>query len=218
MSENLAPPDLILPPNLDTLLLNLRRDIFANINCVQIGKVTKITSAAQTVEVQIQILRLAIDGSSVSYPVLVDCPYFVLQGGGAYIDMPISIGDGCILLFNDRDIDNWFSEGIEANPNTTRKHSLSDALAIVGINPSTKVLAHDGTLLRIINPKGEIQLGTGALAAAAREGDTIVSNPTTDPTNFPVLAALASMFGMSLPSLGGKISSGSSQVQIGSST
>jgi hypothetical protein len=102
----------------------------------------------------LQIRRLAEDDTSVEYPVLVDCPYFVLQGGGAYIDMPISAGDYCLVLFNDRDIDNWWSTANVADPASTRKHSFSDAIALVGLNPKTAPLSMDGTKTRIINSSG----------------------------------------------------------------
>ena len=147
-------PDEMMPPNLKIILDEVKADIFATFNCVQIGKISKVTSSEQTVEIELQIKRLAADGTSTKYPVLVDCPYFVLQGGGAYIDMPIKQGDYCIVLFNDRNIDNWWSTANVADPATARKHSLSDALAVVGLNPKTSPLAMDGTKTRIINNDG----------------------------------------------------------------
>jgi Phage protein Gp138 N-terminal domain len=147
-------PDEMMPPNLKIILDEVKADIFSTFNCVQIGKISKVTSSEQTVEIELQIRRLAADGTSTKYPLLVDCPYFVLQGGGAYIDMPIKAGDYCLVLFNDRNIDNWWSTANVADPATARKHSLSDALAIVGINPKTSPLAMDGTKLRIINDDG----------------------------------------------------------------
>jgi hypothetical protein len=145
--------DKYMPPQLDTLLNSLKSEIFSTINCIQIGKISKVTSGSQTVEVQIQMRSLSEDGESIAYPVLVDCPYFVLQGGAAYIDMPISIGDYAIVLFNDRDIDNWWSTANVADPNSRRKHSLSDGIAFVGINPKTTVRSLDGTNLRFFGPE-----------------------------------------------------------------
>ena len=140
-------PDEMMPPNLKIILDEVKADIFSTFNCIQIGKISKVTSSEQTVEIELQIKRLAADGTSTAYPVLVDCPYFVLQGGGAYIDMPIKQGDYCIVLFNDRYIDNWWSTANVADPATARKHSLSDALAIVGLNPKTSPLDMDGSLM-----------------------------------------------------------------------
>lgn len=147
-------PDQKMPPDMKVVLKELRNDIFATLNCVQIGKIEKVTPAEQTVEISIQIKRAAADGTSTSLPVLVDCPYFVLQGGGAYIDMPIIAGDFCIVLFNDRDIDTWWDTANLADPHSTRKHSLSDGIALVGINPKTAALDMDGSKTRVINPEG----------------------------------------------------------------
>lgn len=139
-----------LPPNLDVVLSDLKREIFATLNCVQVGRITKVTGDEQSVEVQLQIRQPLIDGSSVAVPVLVDVPFFVLQGGSAFINMPVSIGDYCIVLFNDRDIDTWWTSDGVSDPNTTRKHNLSDGIALVGINPKTAVRDYNGAAVGII--------------------------------------------------------------------
>jgi hypothetical protein len=138
-----------LPPDLNTTLDNLKKEIFSTMNCIQIGKINSIKSDEGTVEVELQIKRLAVDGTSTTIPVLTDCPYFVLQGGGAYIDMPITAGDYCIVLFNDRDIDNWWSTGNQSTPNTNRKHHLSDGLALIGITPKQNALEMNGSTIGI---------------------------------------------------------------------
>lgn len=147
-------PSQKLPPDLRVFGNDLKADVFATLNCCQIGKIEKVTPLAQTVEISLQIKRAAIDGTSTDYPVLVDCPYFVLQGGGAYIDMPITKGDYCLVLFCDRSIDTWWDTANVADPATPRKHSLSDGFALVGINPKPQALPMDGTKTRIINPDG----------------------------------------------------------------
>jgi hypothetical protein len=157
----------LMPPELKILFDQAKSDIFATLNCVQIGKIETVKASEQTVEIALQIRRLAEDDSSVAYPVLVDCPYFVLQGGGAYIDMPIAAGDYCLVLFNDRDIDNWWSTANVADPASTRKHSFSDAIALVGLNPKTAPLSMDGTKPRLIGPSGP-----GSEKSVARKGDT----------------------------------------------
>lgn len=147
-------PNEIMTPGISQLLEDQKADIFASFNCVNIGKIESVNKADQTVEIQLQIKRLAADATSTAYPVLVDCPYFVLQGGGGYIDMPIARGDCCIVLFNDRCIDDWWESGNVMDPPKNRKHSLSDGIAIVGINPKPDALKSDGSKLRIINNQG----------------------------------------------------------------
>lgn len=143
----------INPPDLDDLLAESRDALLANINCVQVGKIEKINDD-QTVEIKIQFLRRLPDGKTAKYPLLVDCPYFVLQGGGAYIDMPIKKGDDCLVLFNDRNIDDWWDTANVAVPADTRKHSISDGFALVGINSKAKAHPRDGSALRILGPDG----------------------------------------------------------------
>lgn len=150
--------DEILPANQQSILDAQKADIFSTFHCVQIGKIEKVTAAEQTVEVTLQIKRPAADGTSSAIPLLVDVPYMVLQGGGSYIDLPIAKGDYCIVLFNDRDIDTWWSTANMADPSSSRKHDLSDGIAIVGLNPKTKPLPMQGATVGIIGGPNKINL------------------------------------------------------------
>lgn len=209
-------PDEMMPPNLKVILDELKAEIFSTLNCIEIGKVESINSSAQTVEASIQIKRKAQDGTSTAYPILVDVPYFVLQGGGAYLDFPVKAGDYCIILFNDRCIDSWWSTANVADPASNRKHSLSDALAIIGLNPKSSPLSMDGTWVRLLGTAGP-----GSEKEAARKGDAVKSVMADDSTFWTWLSAAAAVLaglGVTVPtptSLTGKITGGSSGVKIG---
>lgn len=140
----------IFPPDLDDVLIELKREIFATINCIQVGKIESYDTAEQTAEIELQFRRRVDKTKIEKYPLLVDCPVFVLQGGESYIDMPIKQGDYCLVLFNDRDIDDWWATANLKEPRSFRKHSLSDGFALVGINPKTSVRDLDGDKMRII--------------------------------------------------------------------
>lgn len=136
----------IIPPDLDDVLAEMKNEIFANLNCIQIGKIEKVNSN-QTCEISIQFKR-RVSGDQISeYPLLVDCPYFVLSGGGSFVDVPISEGDFCLVLFNDRNIDVWWSSANVKEPDNRRKHNLSDGIALVGINPETSSFSMNGNAL-----------------------------------------------------------------------
>ena len=143
----------IIPPELDDVLNDLRNSIFANLNCIQIGKIESINKEEQTVEIQIQMKRTINNEKSVSYPLLVDCPLIVMQGGGAFLEFPVNAGDYCLVLFNDRNIDIWWDTANITEPLTKRKHSLSDGFALVGINPKTSVIGLTGDKV-ILNATG----------------------------------------------------------------
>lgn len=136
--------------DLTTYIDEIKQEIFTDLNCVSIGKIEKYTKAEQTAEIQIQYKRKLDDGNIIEYPLLVDCPVFILQGGGAFLEFPITVGDYCLVLFNDRDIDDWWSAEIYKEPCSNRKHSLSDGFALVGINPKTNVLTLDGSKIRLV--------------------------------------------------------------------
>lgn len=151
----------INPPDLDDLLAENREAVFSNLNCVQIGQIQKVNDD-QTVEVEIQFFRRLPNDQTAKYPLLVDCPYFVLNGGGSYIDMPIEKGDYCLILFNDRNIDEWWDTANISAPADTRKHDISDGIALVGINPKPKALELDGNAVRILVKSGiKISIGNG---------------------------------------------------------
>jgi len=143
----------IIPPDLDDLLEELKNSIFAKMNCIQIGKIETVNLEEQTAEIKIQVKRRVQGSKTVDYPLLVDCPIVVMQGGGAFLEFPVKPGDYCLTFFNDRDIDTWWSTANVSEPPTKRKHSLSDGFALVGINPKTSVLDLSGDKV-VLNATG----------------------------------------------------------------
>lgn len=121
------------PPELWDLLNLVKRDVMNTINCVQIGKIESYVALTNTAEVSINSKKILTDGSQVDYPKLGDVPVFILCGSDSFISCPIAKGDDCIVLFNDRSIDNWYLSGQVLPPSDIRSHSLSDGIAIVGI-------------------------------------------------------------------------------------
>lgn len=119
-----------------------QRDIMLTLNCHAVGQVQKFNKDNQTVEVQISYDRKFIedqeDGDPIEvakpYPLLVDVPVVCLRGGSAGVTFPIQKGDECLLMFNDRDIDNWFEGKKSGFVRSPRTHSISDAIALVGLS------------------------------------------------------------------------------------
>lgn len=208
----------IVPPDLESVLEQIENEVFATLNCIQVGRIEEFDATRQVANVSLQVQRRVNKTQVADYPLLLDCPVVVLQGGGAYIDFPITAGDYCLVLFNDRNIDDWWNTGNVVVPRNRRKHSLSDGIALVGINPRISVRAIDGTSVRIIGPSGP-----GSEEFAARQGDATSSDATDDATFWAWVATIsAAVNGLdpgSVPtvptSLTGQISGGSSEVKIG---
>lgn len=83
--------------------------------------------------------------------------------------MPIAKGDSCFVLFNDRDIDNWFFDGGVKVPNTNRIHDISDGLVVVGVNNLQTVISDylaNGVRLKF-SDACKIDLTSGLIEAMA---------------------------------------------------
>lgn len=131
----------ILSPELLDAFGQLKLDISRTLNCVKVGQIQSFDGSKQTAQVQLLFKRVLNDGSIADYPVLVDCPVFTLQGGGAALQMPIAAGDQAIVLFADRNLDAWFANGAAAAPFDARCHDLSDGMCLVGVNALTRLLS-----------------------------------------------------------------------------
>jgi len=126
-------------PTLKDLLDLAKRDIFLSFNCHALATVQSFDSVKQTVTATINYKKMYFKSSSeepvlVDYPILIDCPIYVLSDGDlCNLTFPIKQGATCSILFNDRDIDNWFHSGQINALSTSRMHSLADGIALVGI-------------------------------------------------------------------------------------
>lgn len=173
------------PPDLRTLLDGHAREIFDAFNCHLLGTVADITletGFVPKVSVQIASKRLLPNGTVVDYPLLTECPLFVLSGGKAYIQMPIKIGDPCLVLFHDTDIDNWWTTGDVGVPNSPRSHSLSDGLVLVGFhNKATPFSSSDPSSVLIVNEDVSITLSeTFGITLLAKNNNFISVAPSGD--------------------------------------
>lgn len=153
-----------------TSLLDLHRSgTKRQINCHQVGEIVSFDPDSQTAEVQIKMSYL-INGEIREYPLLIDCPCIILAGGDGALTMPITAGDSCLVLFNDRDMDNWYSGGQTMPPRTDRMHDFADAIALVGLrNKQNKLsgflangteLKYGSSTIKLENGKVTITNGT----------------------------------------------------------
>lgn len=157
-------------PSMSDLLELFRKSLLLNINAHHIGTVQSFDSSKQTATVTINYpktyFRLDSDAQvykpvQVSYPILVDCPVICLGGGTTSLTFPIQKGDECLVIFNDRDMDNWFTGGQNAVVATPRLHSFTDAIALVGLRSLANVLSdYDST--RAVLKNGTTKVGVGS--------------------------------------------------------
>lgn len=130
--------------NIATLADNINKGIdnrLKDLHTATPGIIESFDPVAQTVSVQPAIKRIfkTLEGtsevlSSTNLPILINVPIIYPRGGGYSLTFPIVKGDECLILFNERSIDNWHKFGTIKEPNDRRFHSLSDAVVLVGLS------------------------------------------------------------------------------------
>lgn len=152
--------------NLTSLLLRAQQQASRSMNFAMPGRILSYDGGAQRASVQPSLGRLLRDGREERLPVLNDVPVLWPQSGGASMTFPVGAGDGCLLIFCDRSLDEWKGEGGEPLPDDPRAHDLSDAVAIMGFNPFGEV-AGSGSSVQIKMGGTTFDLDGGSVAINA---------------------------------------------------
>ncbi len=172
------------------------------------GRIVSFNADKQTASVQPLVKRRDFkDGGKISQasrmPVLNGVPVVFPGARGFHLTFPLQEGDDVLLVFAHRSLDVWQANGGEVDPGDTRHHSVTDAVAIVGLHDdahpikdfdsSAVVLGKDdgprvkidgssitvdacgGTV--IINAASVKLGGSTAILGVARMGDTVQAGP-----------------------------------------
>ena len=101
------------------------------------GIIQSFNSTEQTVTVQPAIKENIIKADqtreTVNLPLLLDVPIVLPRAGNFVLTIPPKQGDECLIVFSDRCIDAWWSNGGVQPQLEKRYHDLSDAFCILGI-------------------------------------------------------------------------------------
>lgn len=123
-------------PDLEDIIDGALEQLMYNFNCHKVGIINSFDPTTQKASIQL-VDKASVqnqDGEQLrQYSLLKDCPVFIAKGSQGGLTYSINSGDSCLVLFNDRDIDNWDGTGAIQKPNSLRTHSLSDGIAVVGI-------------------------------------------------------------------------------------
>lgn len=137
-------------PELKDLIPQITKTIGIAFQCHHVGTLQSFDASNQTCTVSINYKKSVFQPNAsgeiveklIDYPTLADVPVLFLGGGAGCLTFPVAQGDECIVLFNDRDFDNWLTTGNTGSAsNTPRLHSLSDGMAIVGLRSYAKAVS-----------------------------------------------------------------------------
>jgi microcystin-dependent protein len=211
-SQNFIP----VAPDLNAWMRLMLQTFSANLNCCSLATVNSFNASNQTVNLTINYVRVlknanpnlpnpAPDGQVsnvyLPYPVLIQCPVYILQGGGAYITMPIAKGDTGLVLFNDRELSTWMQTGQVVAPQNQRTHDLSDGIYFGGIrNLLNFITNYNTSVVSVTDKTGERLNQSGMMVAyggaVAPTGWLLCQGQSLKRTDYPLLfAAIGTIYG-----------------------
>jgi len=118
------------------------------------GEVVKYDADTGKAEVRALIRMKYTDGTILTPPVIPNVPILLPRTQGASLTLPIAPGDPVLLVFAQRSIDRWLSEGGEVDAGDARTHAMSDAFAIPGaFSFKAGTTGETGTVLKDGNTK-----------------------------------------------------------------
>ena len=125
---------------LSTITLGIIQAL-SNTHTNLVAKVVKVN--ATTIDVQPVIAR-EVNGQAKPLPVFPDVPVVNFLGGNSSIQMPIAVGDDCILFVSERCLDNWYFGNDNQKPLSNRMFDYSDSVALVGLkNKANELMIPD---------------------------------------------------------------------------
>lgn len=154
-------------PKLLDLLDLVKKDIFLSMYCHAIATITDFDPATQTASATMvykkTFVARQVDGTYTpqlrDYPPLTGCPVIFPGGVDSYLTFPDVVGSTAWVMFNDRDLDNWYAN-TGAQLASSRLHSFSDAVLLLQPRSRDKALANFDSDRAVLG-KGNAMVGVG---------------------------------------------------------
>jgi hypothetical protein len=132
----------IVAPTLATVICQAVASIMSGVHTCMPGQIQKYDSATAKAEVLPLLNRTFYSGDVVTMPVVTNVPVIWPRTSQGSITFPLQKGDAVLLLFAERSIDEWLSNGKQSTPADGRAFDLSDAIAIPGCCDFSTALSH----------------------------------------------------------------------------
>lgn len=116
-------------PDFNDLMNMVQNAVFSRLNCHGIGKIIEFNKQNQTCTIQLMQLK-EFNNTYFTPAPLTEVPLIIYGQGGANITLPDPTGSICLVLFLDRNSDNFMQTGEMYAPNNTRMHDYTDCVAI----------------------------------------------------------------------------------------
>ena len=135
----------------DSPILFIQKAIINALSSIYTSTMATITA------VDLNTVNVKIDTSGIE---LDDVSIITLQGGGSFLQFPITVGDQCMLIFSRDSSDNWLSGNDDLIYSTN--FDVNNAFALVGINNNLNLIDMQ-TYTNLTVDKMKIQNSTAEL-------------------------------------------------------
>jgi hypothetical protein len=134
------------------------------------GEVVRYDHKKQLIDVRPVFKRRYKDGKVEEPPIIYNVPVMFPRAGESFVALPMAKGHSVTLVFSDRSLEKWLSSGKVHDPEDTRMHHMSDAMAIPGgysfnnavkLHNNKDIIIRNKNLEARIKPNGKIQVLNG---------------------------------------------------------
>jgi hypothetical protein len=143
------------------------------------GQIEKYDSTQQKADVSILLKKKYKDGSIPAEKMVISAvPVVFPRTSKSMVHFPLAAGDGVLLVFAQRSLEDWLFKGGETVPTDPRKFDLTDAIAIPGLydfkvatlaeNNEDFLIVHNGEKI-VIKKDGNIEIGAASLKKLVNE-------------------------------------------------
>lgn len=120
-------------PDLEDVIQGFIRMNQLELNTCLPGQITDYDALTQTCSVQPLIARTLLNGSVFSRQEIDEVPVVFPRSKTGGITFPLASGDGVMIIFGQRSIENWSFTGLEGASGDTRLHDINDAIVVPGL-------------------------------------------------------------------------------------
>ena len=136
-------------PTLENVIMSAIAEALSNTHTNLLAKVTKVNKTTINCK---PVMSRVVNKKKIDLPEFAEVPVLNLLGGSSSIQMPISVGDYCILFVSERCFDTWHNGQDFEAPLEARMHDYSDSIALVGIKNKSGEL----TIPEVITMLGDV--------------------------------------------------------------
>jgi hypothetical protein len=149
--------------------------LIANVHTAMPAIITHYDSATKKATVKPSIKKVFANNTVQSMPTISNVPVVMPRTTTAGLNIPVNVGDSVLLVFSERSLERWLSNGGEVEPGFDRKFDLTDAIAIVGLYSFNTQIADEEGAAFLYNQKGKIKIDKSSKIAIGNDQDELLA-------------------------------------------